>query len=229
MTTTADKRFGCRHPATVGWAVDTLTHAAEDGLLQSIRARAAAAGMPDIHVSATDGRHLQVLAAVAGARKAVEVGTLAGYSGVCLLRGMGPTAFLHTLELSPVHARVAQQTFEDAGLANQVRVHVGAAEATLQNLAAQGPFDLVFLDADKPGYPNYLAWASQNLRVGGTVIADNVFVWDNIGAADADLAPAARVEAQRMRAFNQRLVASRHFMGTLLPTGEGLAVGVRTA
>lgn len=228
MTTTINKRYGCSHPLTATYAEAALS-LQEDGLLTEIRHRAQAAGLPDIHVAAADGRHLQVLAAAMGARKAVEVGTLAGYSGTCLLRGMGPTGVLHTVEADPAHAAVARETFARAGLAAQATLHEGKAGDVLPSLERHGPFDLVFLDADKPGYPDYLAWAAQHLRVGGVVLADNVFVWDNIGAADADLDERARHEANRMRQFNATVVASARFVGTLLPTGEGLALGVKLA
>ncbi|MEW5849672.1 MAG: class I SAM-dependent methyltransferase [Myxococcota bacterium] len=226
MADTAAKTYGCTDVVTAEYAVKALT--LEDDILQEVRARTAAAGMPDIHVAASDGRHLQVLAAAVGAKKAVEVGTLAGYSGVCLLRGMGEGGFLHTLELHQKHADVAAETFRRAGVSNRVRIHVGKASENLQKLSAEGPFDLVFLDADKAGYPGYLAWAAENLRVGGVVIADNVFLWDSIGRSASDArGGATQGDIDAMRRFNETVIRSERFMGTLLPTGEGLALGVK--
>ena len=224
MVETPQKSYGCSDPVTTEYAAQLLSK--EDAVLSGVRARAQAAGLPDIHVCVPDGRHLQVLARALGAKTCVEVGTLAGYSGVCLLRGMGPKSVLHTLELDPAHARVAQETFRLAGFENQAHVHVGPALESLQLLRAEGPFDLVFIDADKPGYPAYLEWALENLRVGGVVLADNVFLFGAVGQPrgsrqDSD----ERVEA--MLGFNARVVQSERMLGTLLPTGEGLAMGVK--
>ena len=106
---------------------------------------------------------------MAGARRAVEIGTLGGYSGVSLLRGMDLDGELDTIELEPRHAEVARETFRRAGVAARARVHVGAAAEVLPALVARGPFDFVFIDADKEGYPAYLDWAADNLRPGGVV------------------------------------------------------------
>ncbi|MBI5495687.1 MAG: O-methyltransferase [Deltaproteobacteria bacterium] len=224
MTTTANKTYGCDDPTTATYASRLL--ALEDEVLAGIRRRAEAAGLPDIHVSAADGRHLQVLAAAMGARNAVEVGTLAGYSGVCLLRGMAPGGILHTLELDPKHAEVARKTFRLAGLTDRARIHVGPADQTLGQLSSEGPFDLVFLDADKAGYPRYLGWAAEHLRPGGVVLADNVFLWGNVGRTEP-LEGMTSATVGAMRTFNERVVQSERWLGTLLPTGEGLAMGVK--
>src|SRR6188472_2107095 len=130
----------------------TRVYAPEDAVLAEIRARSVAAGLPDIQVAALDALHLEVLARATGARRAVEVGTLGGYSGVALLRGMGPDGQLDSVELSPHHADVARESFRRAGVADRVRIHVGAASAVLPTLVSRGPFDLVFIDADKTGY-----------------------------------------------------------------------------
>jgi len=221
MTDTAGKGFGCTDEDTARYAVQLLSQT--EGVLAGIRERSQAAGLPDIHVSAADGRHLEVIARAIGARRTVEVGTLAGYSGVCLLRGMGPGGVLHTLELDPRHASVAAETFRLAGFESQAHVHVGKAADSLARLSSEGPFDLMFIDADKTGYPDYLAWAADNLRVGGTVLADNVFLWGALSTTSK--LKDASVDA--MRRFNATAVQSPRFTGTLLPTGEGLAMAVK--
>src|SRR5262249_52086334 len=147
----------------------------EDAILREIRDRSAQEGLPRIAVGPFDGRHLEVLARMAGARRIVEIGTLGGYSGVCLARALPPGGKLDTFEYEPKHARVAEESFRRAGVADRVRIHVGPAIDRLPEIEPEGPFDLVFIDADKGGYPAYLAWATRNLRVGGTVVADNVF------------------------------------------------------
>src|SRR5205085_1705004 len=129
-----------------------------------------------------DARHLEVIARLVNARRAVEVGTLGGYSGVSLLRGMGPDGRLDTVEVDPHHAAVAEESFRRAGLGARARVHVGPAAEVLPRLAAAAPspWDLCFIDADKEGYPAYVAWAADNLRPGGVLIADNVFLFGRL-------------------------------------------------
>jgi caffeoyl-CoA O-methyltransferase len=217
------KVFGQSDPALSAWA--TRVFAPEDDVLREIRERCEAAGLPPIQVGAFDGLHLEILARAAGARRAVEIGTLGGYSGVCLLRGMGRDGHLDTFEIEPGHAEVARRSFELAGVAGQVRVHVGPAQRLLPAIERDGPFDLVFLDADKGGYTAYLAWAESHLRVGGLLLADNAFafghVHDPAGAGDE------RAAAEALAIFNERLARSGRFRATMLPTAEGLALGVK--
>lgn len=196
----------------------------EDELLREIRERAVRAGMPDIQLAALDARHIEVLTRLSGARRAVEIGTLGGYSGVSILRGLGPGGQLDTFELEPAHARVAEESFRRAGFAERVRIHVGPALDRLPGIAAEAPFDLCFIDADKESYPAYLDWAARHLRPGGVVIADNAFLFGQLAGAPGVESTAA---ARAMRAFHERLASGGEFRSTVLPTGEGLAVGVR--
>src|SRR6516165_3602929 len=116
------KGFGQGDAALAAWA--ERVYRPEDPVLREIRERSAAAGLPPIQVGAFDGLHLEVLARLAGARRAVEIGTLGGYSGVCLLRGMGEGGHLHTFELEEKHARVARGVFAFAGFGGRATVHV---------------------------------------------------------------------------------------------------------
>jgi caffeoyl-CoA O-methyltransferase len=217
------KGFGQGDPALARWAEETFRP--EDPVLAEIRARAAREGLPRIEVGPLDGLHLEVLARAAGARRAVEIGTLGGYSGVCLLRGMGEGGLLHTFELEPHHAEVARRAFERAGLAGGARVHVGAALELLPAIEGDGPFDLVFIDADKAGYPAYLAWAEEHLRVGGLLLADNAFAFGHVHEP-AHRGPDAGAVAP-LRRFAECLAQGGRFRATMLPTAEGLAMGVK--
>src|SRR5205807_4080627 len=136
----------------------------EDTVLREIRERSIREGLPAIAVGRFDGLHLEVIARAIGALKAVEIGTLGGYSGVCLLRGMGVHGVLHTFEYSEKHAKVASDSFHKAGVGSRAHIHVGSALQTLREVEAEAPFDLVFIDADKVSYPAYLAWAADHLR-----------------------------------------------------------------
>jgi caffeoyl-CoA O-methyltransferase len=198
----------------------------EDPLLADVIERSRAAGLPEIQVARSDARHLEVLARAIGARRTVEIGTLGGYSGVCLVRGMDDHGVLHTFEAVERHAEVARETFARAGASARAKIHVGPALIELPKIEGEGPFDLVFIDADKESYPAYLAWAGKNLRIGGVVLGDNAFLHGKLLAPlDAGSADATKVRA--MLAFNDALARGGRFRATMLPTGEGLAMGVK--
>jgi caffeoyl-CoA O-methyltransferase len=196
----------------------------EDEVLRDVRERCQRAGLPDIQVAALDARHLEVLARAVGARRAVEIGTLGGYSGLAILRGMGADGVLDTIEIDGAHAEVARATFAQAGLTERARIHVGAAATVLPALAPRGPFDLCFIDADKEGYPDYLRWAAAHLRPGGLVVLDNAFLFGDLPKEPVGRNPAAILAMQETHAL---LARGDLFRATVLPTGEGLAVGVR--
>jgi caffeoyl-CoA O-methyltransferase len=217
------KTFGQADPALGAWAMSV--HHPEDDVLREIRERSGAAGLPPIQVGPMDGLHLEVLARAAGVRRAVEIGTLGGYSGVCLLRGMTADGVLHTIERDPGRAAFAQASFERAGFAARVRIHVGPAQERLRDLDGEPPFDLVFIDADKTGYPLYLDWAAEYLRVGGLVLADNTFGFGHVHDPASAGADAPGVEA--LARFADRLANGGRFRATILPTGEGLSLGVK--
>jgi predicted O-methyltransferase YrrM len=143
-----------------------------DDILDAALAASAAAGLPDIQVSPPQGRLLRLLAEIRGARSILEIGTLAGYSTICLARGMAKDGSLTTLEIDPKHADVARANFALAGLADVIDLRVGPALDTLPDL--DGPFDLVFIDADKQHNPDYFTWALRLSRPGTVIIVDNV-------------------------------------------------------
>lgn len=192
----------------------------EDELLQSIQAEAARHELPAISVQAFEGRLLQMLVLMSGAKKVVEIGTLAGYSGVWMARGLPDDGRLFTLEKSSKHAAVARASFERAGLNHKVELFEGDALETLQKLAARNPFDMVFIDADRPHYLDYLNWAAENLRPGGLVAAHNAFRSGRVLAPDND-------DDRFVAAFNTALSHDRRFEAFILAIGDGLAVGVR--
>src|SRR5947209_20249810 len=144
-TSPADKGFGQGDAKLAHWA-EQVFHP-EDETLREIRERGVREGLPPIAVGRFDGLHLEVLARACGARKAVEIGTLGGYSGVCILRGLSRDGTLDTFEYSPKHAEVARQSFAKAGFQDRARIHVGRAVEELRKIESDGPFDLVFIDA----------------------------------------------------------------------------------
>ena len=214
-----DKGFGQGHPDLSRWAEKVFQP--EDDVLREIRERSVREGLPPIAVGRFDGLHLEVLARACGATRAVEIGTLGGYSGVCLLRGMGAHGVLHTFEYSPKHARVAEESFHKSGFGARAHIHVGPAVEKLREIEAEGPFDLVFIDADKVSYPAYLAWAGEHLREGGVLLGDNAFAFGEIHLPGGDEGRAA------LRRFNDELARSGRFRATMIPNAEGLAMGVK--
>jgi caffeoyl-CoA O-methyltransferase len=215
-----NKPFGNDDPALAAYVL--ALYEPEDEVLREIRERSLREGLPDIQLAALDARHLEVMARMCKARRVVEVGTLGGYSGVSLLRGMEPDGVLDTIELDARHAEVARESFRRAAFGGRVRVHIGAAGDVLPGLCKHGPFDLCFIDADKEGYPAYLTWAADNLRSGGLVLLDNAFLFGQLAThAEHDLALLA------MRQTHELLARGGRFRATVLPTGEGLAIGIR--
>lgn len=217
------KGFGQGDAVLAAWA--EAVYRPEDPLLREVRERSAAAGLPPIQVGAFDGLHLEVLARAAGARRAVEIGTLGGYSGICLARGLSEGGHLHTFELDPRRAELARAAFARAGVGGRVTIHVGPAAERLADVVREGPFDLVFVDADKTGYPAYLAWAAEHLRVGGLLLADNTFGFGHVHEErPAEESPEAMAA---LREFSRALAQGGRFRATMLPTAEGLSLGVK--
>lgn len=142
------------------------------GALQAV----AAAGMPAISVSATQGKFLGLLARMIGARSILEIGTLGGYSAICMARALPADGRLLSLEINPAHADVARANIERAGLSSIIEVRLGSAHDTLPKLAESGadPFDMVFIDADKASTPDYLTWALRLTNRGSLIVIDNV-------------------------------------------------------
>ncbi|MFG2677698.1 O-methyltransferase [Streptomyces sp. NPDC048392] len=159
--------------------VDTYftTHLApDDAALEAAREESDAAGLPPVNVTATQGKLLQLLAQVQGARTILEIGTLGGYSTIWLARALPADGRLVTLEYSGRHAEVATRNIARAGLGSLVDVRVGPALESLPKLADENPppFDLVFIDADKGNNPGYLEWAMRLTSTGSLIVIDNV-------------------------------------------------------
>lgn len=143
-----------------------------DEILDQALSDARAAGLPMINVAPNQGKLLQMLAATIGASRILEIGTLGGYSAIWLARALPPEGRLVTLEYEPRHAEVARRNIERAGLADRVEIRVGSALETLPHL--KGPFDFIFIDADKPSNPDYFEWALKLARPGALIVVDNV-------------------------------------------------------
>ncbi len=217
-TSPESKGFGQGDAALAEWAETVFQP--EDEVLREIRERSVREGLPPIAVGRFDGLHLEILTRACGAKKAVEIGTLGGYSGVCIARGLDSNGELYTFEYAEKHAAVARESFRKAGVADRVHVSVGPALEKLRSIEPKGPFDLCFIDADKVNYPGYLDWAAEHLKIGGVVLGDNAFGWGRVlDPKDADVAG--------LRTFNEKLARDGRWRATMIPTAEGLAMGVK--
>ncbi|MDB4975368.1 MAG: methyltransferase [Myxococcaceae bacterium] len=185
--------------------------AALDGALEASHK----AGLPAINVAPNQGKLLQLLAQIQGARSILEIGTLGGYSTIWLARALPSDGRLVTLEADPKHAEVARHNLARAGLANLVELRLGKALETLPALLQEdrGPFDLVFIDADKENIPHYFSWALKLTRPGSVIIVDNVVRKGAV--ADAQTSD---VNVQGVRRFNELLAKEPRVSATAIQT-----------
>lgn len=184
--------------------------------------------IPQISVSPTQGKFLQIMAMLSRARNILEIGTLGGYSTIWLARGLVEQGRVVTLEIDPLHARVAQQNIDRAGLTDKVEIRVGQAMEALARMIenGEGSFDLIFIDADKPPYTEYFQQALRLSRPGTLIIADNVVREGKV--LDADSPDEKVVGVQR---FNTMLAGNSEVTATIIQTvghkeHDGMAIAV---
>ena len=191
------------------------TFIGSDPALEAALAANAAAGLPAIDVSPSQGKFLQLLGQVQGVRRILEIGTLGGYSTICLARALPPGGKLVTLELDPKHAKVALANIANAGLADAVELRLGPADESLAQLAAENvePFDMIFIDANKDGYPAYLTGALKLSHPGTLILADNV-----IRDGEVIDATSTDINVQGVRRFLAMLAAEPRVSATAMQT-----------
>jgi predicted O-methyltransferase YrrM len=200
--------------------------APEDGLLQQIDATIIAEDLP-IHISAEEGKLLHMLARMVGAKKIVEVGTLAGYSAVWMARALPNDGKLYTIDADAQRVARTKKLLQASDVAERVELLEGKAVDVLrEQLTERAPFDMMFIDADKISYPLYLDWAEKNVRSGGLIVGDNTLLH---GAVSTDVRPekvSAGAQAA-MREFNQRLADPQKFCSILLPSQDGITIAMK--
>lgn len=186
-----------------------------DPILYAAVARSEAAGLPSIQVAPNQGKLLCLLARSMSAAAVLEIGTLGGYSTIWLARAVAPSGRVVSLELSEAHARVARINLAEAGLGNVAEVRVGPALDSLAALAGkgEGPFDFVFIDADKANIPGYFEWSMKLTRAGGLIVIDNV-------VRDGEVADAASADSsvRAIRQLNDRLKTDARVSATTIQT-----------
>lgn len=198
--------------------------APEDELLHSLPDDAARQGVPMIHISPEQGKFLQILMKAVNAKKVVEIGALFGYSTIWLARALPADGKLITLELNPLHVQVTRNNVKRAGLADKVEVRQGPAAESLATLKSEGPFDLAFIDADKPGYVTYLKHALELVRPGGIIVGDNASAAGNVWQHDSKADPTDFVNS--IHAFNHAMATNPRLTSLLVPISDGMCIGV---
>jgi caffeoyl-CoA O-methyltransferase len=196
--------------------------AKEDESLQRIRVDSQKQGLPQINIKPEEGRFLQFLVRACGAEKVVEIGTFLGYSAIWIARGLLPGGRLITLEWVTKRAEAAQSHFVAAGLDHMIDIRVGDAHRLLIELNEEGPFDFVFIDAEKQGYPAYFDWALENLRLGGVIATHNAFERGSVTGLRKYTA-----SARLMRQFNQQISDETRLISTIFPAGDGILISVK--
>jgi len=175
-------------------------------------------------ISSHEARMLQFLIRGFGVRKIVEFGTLFGYSALCMAQALPADGTLVTLEVQRENWEIAQEMFRGSTQKSKITALLGNAVDLMRQLDDQGPFDMVFIDANKGGYLTYLDWAERHVRKGGLIVGDNTFLWG--GVYDEPSSPDSGPEQIRvMKEFNRRLSDPQKYNSTLIPTGEGMTVG----
>jgi caffeoyl-CoA O-methyltransferase len=210
-----DSRAGVRYstPAILDWVAGV--HTPQDAGLA--RAFATPEHVPAIMVGPAEGKLLALLCRLANVRRAVEVGTLVGYSAIHIARALPADGHLWTIEYEAEHAALAEANLAAAGVADRVTVLRGAGVDVLPTLAPHAPFDAVFLDADKVSYPHYARWALAHLRAGGLLLGDNAYLFGEL-LDDSD-------RGRAMREFHRQVADACD--SVCVPTPDGLVVGIK--
>ena len=180
-------------------------------------------GLPDISVSAIQGKFLMLQAKMMKAKRILEIGTLGGYSTIWLARALPVDGRLITLEIDETHAEIVRESFRQAQVDDRTEVRVGPALESLPQLVAEAPFDLIFIDADKGAYPQYLAWALRLAHPGSIIVADNcVLGGDGLTVQDTP----ASSRATGAREYNQKASSDPALCSIALPINSGMTVSV---
>lgn len=193
----------------------------EDDFLRDLKSAARAAGIPPIWIAPEQASFMQILLRLIGARQVLEIGTLAGYSAICMARALPADGLVQTIELSSKHADFAESWIARSDVAGRIQVLRGAGGDVLPLLASDSA-DAAFLDADKKSYPIYLRECLRIVRRGGLIMIDNAFAFGQL----FNDAPTDQ-EVPAVRAFNEHMATIRALQSIIVPLGDGLWVGAK--
>ena len=197
----------------------------EDDILRSIRENSEKENVEHMQISSYEGGMLQFLCKALQVKKAVEVGTLHGYSSLMIARALPTDGQLFTLDIDKNRQEKAKTLIQNDPNSNKIHFISGAAIESLKTIENESPFDMVFIDADKKAYLDYLNWSNKNLKNGGLLVADNTFLF---GAVYGEPERKQDEEAlEVMKKFNKEIAHSGMYISTLIPTAEGMTVGIK--
>ena len=197
----------------------------EDILLKKIKKATKEEGVERMQISAHEARILQFLVQISKAEKVVEIGTLYAYSTLHIAKALPEKGKVFTLDISSERHKKSQDILKNSKDGKKIKWITGPALEGLKSIEKSAPFDMVFIDADKEAYMKYLLWTEKHLRPGGLVAADNTFLFGAVyGEATRPIRPKA---VKIMREFNKRISNSSYWKGILIPTEEGLSVGIK--
>ena len=197
----------------------------QDEVLRRVQEETAAMGtISEMQIAPDQGAFMTLLARAAGVREALEVGTFTGYSAICIARGLAPSGRLLCCELNEEYAETAARNLEAAGVADRVEIRVGPAAETLAALPEREVFDLVFIDADKTGYPVYFDEALKRTRAGGLILLDNVLAGGRIAWPDDEVPDDRRDSVRALRAINERLADDELVDVAMVAIADGLTI-----
>jgi len=202
----------------------TANFSAEDAFLRTLLDQAEERGIPAISIAPEQTAFLQVLLRGIGARRVLEIGSLAGYSAITMARALPADGEMICLELNPDWSDFIRRKAREAGLDNVIDVVTGPAVDTLTTGTIEGPFDAIFIDADKVNYSRYFDLALPLLRTGGLIIGDNALAWGEIANTDTTFEPQ---NVKAIRAFNERISTHPGLQSTLVPLGDGMVIGIK--
>ncbi len=205
----------------------------EDALLSAVHKTAVEEGIEYMQLSRADAHILQYLTQISKVKKAVEIGGLYGYSALHIARGMEPEGKLFSLDIDPKRQNISQKLLRSSPEFSKIEWICGDAHHTLNSLNSKAPFDLVFIDADKAGYLDYLKWAEIHLKQGGIMVADNAFLFDTLYTPEPKLSLLRKRHGvspqaeQTLKDFNKRITSSAYWKGAMIPTIDGMSVAVK--
>ncbi|QOD38728.1 O-methyltransferase [Candidatus Wolbachia massiliensis] len=179
-----------------------------------------------IQISPEEGKLLSFLIKIHKVKSIIEVGTLYGYSSICMAKALPECGYIYTIENDPEHSKIARKNFSTFNLNNKITLVEGNALEKLNELSAKAPFDMIFIDADKGSYSKYLDWAESHIKQDGLIVADNTLLFDTVFL---ELPPKEVSEKSwhSMREFNYRLSDEKKYYSILIPTDEGMTVALK--
>lgn len=197
---------------------------AEDDFLRTLVAESRAAGIPPISIAPEQTAFLQVLLRGIGAKRVLEIGSLAGYSAIAMARALPPDGELLACEIDPAFAAFIERKAHEAGLGGVIRVLQGPALLSIATLNQEHKLDAVFIDADKVNYSRYLDMVLPMVRVGGLIIGDNALAWGHVAESEPEFEPQNVIA---IREFNERMSTHPQLQSALVPLGDGMVIGIK--